>query len=155
VKNTLIGLGTLLVVLIAGCWLTQKGSDTPTQTKQPDFSYAERLKDGTCRAAYAEQCLKLILRDPDSLVVESTGFYRPVKINGSDYLVYPVRYHAKNGFGGFSRGSAYILGDVSGNGQKAIDQDQYDWLVNPPEEPSHIIIQHRKGALTAPSSGNG
>ena len=120
----MVSLRTSLLVLcgfnvIALAVSNQPKTGTGSECPSPTPSLWVRLDDEEFRKPFAAEQLKPVLRDPDSLVIESFGscdsrdLARLSKKLGKK-LCFQVQYRAKNGFGGYNRTSAWIVYDGNG-----------------------------------------
>jgi hypothetical protein len=103
-----LGFGITFCILgvVAG---SNSGSSSGPSIAAPTPSIWERLDDSYFREQLAARVLKPALRDPDSLVVESTSDCAWRTFGKKRLLCFWVTYRAKNGFGGYNREAAWIV----------------------------------------------
>ena len=87
-------------------------ANAPTQT--PSKSEVQTIGDAETAMAWVRVVLPQLkyLRDPDSLVVEDASSWQPIRVafhGWGEVQVSRVTFRAKNGFGGFSRDSCYVV----------------------------------------------
>ena len=126
-RKAIVVLAVLIIVGIALQWGNSK-TGTSSASVTPTQSWYERLQDPSYREAFASVGMKQIhyLRDPDSLVIESTGGCSRRTIGKTDWLVFACHYRAKNGFGGYTPAVAWVLCDPDNGSFRIMSEAQYD-----------------------------
>jgi hypothetical protein len=112
--NTAKALAVALLAIIAFGVIYKQTGNAPTRTPGASQSTRQDIGDAETAKAWARVVLSQLnyLRDPDSLVVEDASYWQPVRVTFHDWgevEVSRVTFRAKNGFGGFSRDSCYVV----------------------------------------------
>jgi hypothetical protein len=117
---------TGLALLVGGAFEAQKIEE---KAKPKGATLYDHLQDPGYRESFAEVAMKQTgyLRDPDSLVVESTSPCSRHTFDGTDWIVFAAHYRAKNGFGGYNQNMAWVLCSDAGKFRIMTDS-QYDEL---------------------------
>jgi hypothetical protein len=102
-------------VLLVALWKSvPRDQQVSEQTQVAEDPHAKLVREVTApnyAKIFAELELPKLMRDPDSLVIESVTPFKLGRYQGKEYYVSRVAYRAKNGFGGHNRESATILLD--------------------------------------------
>jgi hypothetical protein len=141
----------IILVILVGALVAlsnQGGRATNTGVSpSPSQSWYERLQDPSYRESFAGLGMKQAnyLRDPGSLVIESTGGCSRRNIGRTDWLVFACHYRAKNGLGGYTPGVAWVLCDPDNGSFRIMSEAQYsDFWQTEDATPAATEGKHQK-----------